>query len=267
MLLAGCLAAWAAPARAQSAPTAASEPWAITDNSFLIEEAFNQERGVFQNIFTWARGQDGAWASAFTQEWPVPAMRHQLSYTLAGAGGAGDRTHFGAVLVNYRFQAVEESARGPAFSPRLSVILPTGDRGDDSDRPGLQFNLPVSKQLGDFYLHGNAGATWLHAVPSDADVISNLTSPTVGGSVIWRARQMVNVMLESAAIFADGVRGDGSHDHETIITVSPGIRGGWNFGERQLVLGAAVPLTRQGGETTAAVLGYLSYELPFTKTR
>ena len=34
---------------AQTAP--ASEPFRITDNSFLVEEAFNQEKGVFQNIF------------------------------------------------------------------------------------------------------------------------------------------------------------------------------------------------------------------------
>src|SRR5687767_503699 len=31
--------------------TGSSRPWEITDNSFLVEEAFNQEPGIFQNIF------------------------------------------------------------------------------------------------------------------------------------------------------------------------------------------------------------------------
>ena len=53
-------------ASAQTAPG----KWAITDNSFLIEEAFNQERDVFQNIFTWVRGQQGGWQGAFTQSGP-----------------------------------------------------------------------------------------------------------------------------------------------------------------------------------------------------
>ena len=33
------------------APASKSEPFAILDNSFLVEEAFNQPAGVFQNIF------------------------------------------------------------------------------------------------------------------------------------------------------------------------------------------------------------------------
>ena len=47
---------------AQSAPIAdASRPFEIADNSFLVEEAFNQPAGVFQNIFGLARS-GGTWA-------------------------------------------------------------------------------------------------------------------------------------------------------------------------------------------------------------
>jgi len=44
----------------------------IEDNSFLIEEAYNQEAGVVQHISTFAlqRGTR-AWVYAFTQEWPL----------------------------------------------------------------------------------------------------------------------------------------------------------------------------------------------------
>ncbi|HET9768159.1 MAG TPA: hypothetical protein VFS60_15000, partial [Thermoanaerobaculia bacterium] len=57
LILFGVLAI-AAPGFAQPPPdpaTDSSRKWEITDNSFLVEEAFNQERGVFQNIATWTR--------------------------------------------------------------------------------------------------------------------------------------------------------------------------------------------------------------------
>jgi hypothetical protein len=95
----------------------------ITDNSFLVEEAFNQERGIFQNIFVWARSRDGLWNGSFTQEWPAPATTNQFSYTIPFAGG-GASERFGGVLLNYRCQVLEEGGRRPAFSPRFSVVLP-----------------------------------------------------------------------------------------------------------------------------------------------
>jgi len=48
-----------------------------------------------------------------------------------------------------------------------------------------------------------------------------------------------------------------------VLTVSPGFRRGWNFGEHQLVIGAAAPVTRASGATDVALLTYFSYELPF----
>ena len=238
---------WLAVSRAATAqPIAtpdASRKWEITDNSFLVEEAFNQEPGVFQHIFTWTRELDGAWAAAFTQEWPAPNMTHQFSYTVP-FGGTGVARGVGDVMLNYRYQLRTESARGPAVSPRLSVILPTGreSEGLGSGAAGLQFNLPVSKQFGDLYVHANAGQTWLPDVQQTTHV---------AGSGIWRIKPMVNLMLESVVEFGESV------------TVSPGVRGGWNLGEHQLVVGAAVPFTRAEGRSTAAILAYFSYELPF----
>ena len=46
--LAGTAFAQAPPASTPKPP--AAEPFEITDNSFLVEEAFNQEAGIFQNI-------------------------------------------------------------------------------------------------------------------------------------------------------------------------------------------------------------------------
>ena len=67
--------------RAAGARRAAAEP--IADNSFLIEEAYNQEPGVVQHINTFAPGERrGTGPTRFTQEWPlvsehVPAQLHR----------------------------------------------------------------------------------------------------------------------------------------------------------------------------------------------
>jgi hypothetical protein len=44
------------------------------------------------------------------------------------------------------------------------------------------------------------------------------------------------------------------------------VRGGWNFGDRQLILGLAVPITWTSAEDTdTAAFLYFSYELPFKR--
>jgi hypothetical protein len=124
--------------------------------------------------------------------------------------------------------------------------VPTGDaaNGLGGDAYGVQINVPASKQFGNLYVHANAGFTWR------ADVER---TPNIGGSVIWRIAPMLNLMVEALAEIDD------------VATVSPGFRRGWNFGDHQLVIGAAVPITREGGDTHAALLTYFSYELPFRR--
>jgi hypothetical protein len=250
------------PCVAVAQPSDSSRPFEITDNSFLVEEAFNQERGVFQNIFTWVRNKDGGWAAGFTQEWPAPSMRHQLSYTVAYADSDG-RDAFGATLINYRYQLWEEAPGKPAFSPRLSLVLPTGPPDTIDDHPGWQVNLPFSKQRRDLYFHGNAGFTWITGVPEDttADKVS-LVTPTLAGSVIWRTWPMLNLMFESVVLFQEEVEGSGTKRTTTMI-VNPGFRRGWNIGDQQIVLGFAVPVTFADGDNSTAFFVYASYELPF----
>jgi hypothetical protein len=252
-----------------AAPT--PEPFKITDNSFLVEEAFNQERGVFQNIFGALRTGDG-WTSTFTQEWPFPAQTDQLSYTIpwvdqSGENGVGD------VLLNYRRQVTTEGPGRAAFSPRASLVLPSGSarKGLGSGSAGLQINLPFSKQHGDWYWHWNGGFTWLpraKAYGTDGSGTervghANLVSPFLAGSGIYRLRPMLHLMMESVVAFDESAGIDGT-TRSTSLTLSPGVRGGWNFGDRQFVLGLAVPLTWDVGFERAG-FGYISYELPFSK--
>jgi hypothetical protein len=71
------------------APVAAiaEEPLAkgIQDNSFFIEEAYNQKPGVVQHIFnlpSFFAGHAHEIMPSLTQEWPVFSQTHQFSYTI-----------------------------------------------------------------------------------------------------------------------------------------------------------------------------------------
>ena len=263
LLLASPVAATAQPALASSV-----RPFEIADNSFLVEEAFNQEPGVFQNIFGMVRS-DKTWWPAFTQEWPLGTQKHQLSYTLSWFSGRGN-SGFGNTLINYRYQAMVEGPGRPAFSPRLSLILPTGEieRDFGLDSPGLEMNLPFSKQIGDIYWHWNAGLTWLPGVEplssAAADDRVSLERPFLAGSGIYRLRPMLHLMLESVWESEEFVAAEGT-SRSTFFTLSPGARGGWNIGDHQLVLGFAVPVTWGERHTDKAALFYFSYELPFKR--
>jgi hypothetical protein len=86
-------------------------------------------------------------------------MRHQLSYSIVVAS-TGDAEGFGDVLLNYRYQLREETAGGPAISPRLSGSADRTCIGRLGTITGAR-QSPVSKQFGDFYVHANLGYTWL----------------------------------------------------------------------------------------------------------
>jgi hypothetical protein len=250
------LLSFAVPAAAQSAR---ARPFEITDNSLLVEEAFNLEAGVFQNIFLFRVPREGGgWSVEFTQEWPFRSQRHQISFTIpfSFAGGALDD-----IMLNYRLQARVEDAAGPAVSPRISGILPTGS--DSSLRWGLQANLPVSKQVGDLYFHANAGAT-LEAVRHPVGENLTLFSPQLAGSVIWRTVPMVHLMLESVAAFAESPAAFCcARERTTSWLLSPGVRAARNLGSHQVVVGAALPFAISGPDDEAKFLLYFSYELPF----
>jgi DtxR family Mn-dependent transcriptional regulator len=245
-------------------PAAAGEtesPFKIEDNSFFVEEAFNQEPRIFQNIFGAIR-QNGQWVATFTQEWPAPNEKNQLSYTIPFQDGD---TSFGAgdVLINYRYQVWNEGAGRPAFAPRASLVLPTGsvDHGRGNGSYGLQINLPFSKRHEAVYWHWNAGLTWLpraEALTGSSDR-KNLVSPFLAGSAIYALRPMFHLMLENVLTF------DSRLKPESTYTLSPGVRGGWDVPNAQIVVGAAVPVTWSEGDSAAGVFLYFSYEITLKK--
>jgi hypothetical protein len=257
----------AAPTSASSQTPAQRPRFEIVDNSFLVEEAFNQESGVVQTIASFARSSLGDWALMFTQEWPFRDVTHQLSYSIP-LSRIESRHGMGDVLINYRFQAISEDSRRPAFTPRLSLLVPTGnsEHGFGYGRAGWQVNLPLSKQAGRWYFHGNAGFTYVPQVqvsPDDDARRVALFSPAVGGSAIVQISPLVNLLFESVSTSDERVDDSGVHRGTTTI-FSPGLRRGWNLADKQIVVGGAAPITL-GKSPDAGFLLYFSYEARFRK--
>jgi hypothetical protein len=68
---------------AASMNVSAEEAKRIEDNSFLIEEAYNQEEGVIQYIQSYQYSKRTKnWNYTFTNEIPMPNQTHQFSYTV-----------------------------------------------------------------------------------------------------------------------------------------------------------------------------------------
>jgi len=87
--------------------------------------------------------------------------------------------------------------------------------------------------------------------------------PFFAASAIYRLRPMFHLMLESIATSDQEIEINGTSRQGTF-TLSPGLRTGWDLGEKQLVLGIAVPITWAIGTDTGLFV-YASYELPFRK--
>lgn len=226
----------------------AAEDGPIQDNSFLVEEACNQEPGVVQHISNWIRDDDtGDWAFTFTQEWPVKSQKHQLGFTLPYVQ-VEDRDGVGDLFVNWRWQAIGSGTTPVAFAPRLSLIVPTGDddRGRGSGEAGAQVNLPLSVRLGErFVSHLNAGATF----------VADLDTWNAGASLIWLAAPRFNVMLEST--YVEG-------DEAAVFLVSPGIRWAHNLESGlQIVPGIAAPFGVGESSGSRSIFLYLSFEHPY----
>jgi hypothetical protein len=264
----------AAPVGAEGEPAAppGAKAWpdAIMDNSFLIEEAYNQEPGVVQFIFNFqlVRPQND-WLMTFTNEWPVPGMRHQLSYTLAYTAGSEGASGAGDLMLNYRYQVLDEERDGVAFAPRFSALIPSGDwhRGLGMGTTGYQLGLPFSKRVSaSFAMHLNLGASvWPGARTELADGSTSredLWALNEGGSVIWLVSPTFNVMLEALAIQAQGVDEHGGFTWTRQGVVAPGFRYAFNLAAGQLVVGASAPIGINRDSQDPSLFLYLSWEMP-----
>lgn len=268
-----CVLVVAGPLSAAST-SIASEPLAkgIQDNSFFVEEAYNQEPGVVQHILNvpinFTNGSREITPS-FTQEWPVFSQTHQFSYTIPyvfteDANGLAD------MRLNYRLQALTEDEQTPAFAPRLSLVLPTGnqDNGLGTGVVGYETNLPFSKIISDRWtLHFNTG---MSVFPNTRD--HHLTNYNLGASAIYAVSRDFNLMLETVAGWNEDIAEgelapEPTVDRATTALVSPGARYAFNLpNDAQLVVGLALPIGLTSDSPDWGMFFYCSFEHQFIRT-
>ena len=243
----------------------------IQDNSFLVEEAYNQEEGVVQHINTFQRTRGtGDWIYTFTQEWPVGGLKHQLSYTvpvMRTADTPDNHAGIGDVAVNYRYQLVGDGDAKLAISPRLTIAASTGNekQGRGLGATSYQALIPVSLVLApQLVAHSNAGYTWTpHAKNADGDR-ADLKGWNVGQSLVWLAAPRLNFLLEAVYSRGEEVAGAGGTQAVKSAFVSPGVRWSYDFPSGlQIVPGIALPIGVGPSRHERSVFLYLSFEHPF----
>ena len=248
----------------------ADEPLAkgIQDNSFFVEEAYNQEPGVVQHIINvpaFFTSGDKEVSFIFTQEWPVFTQTHQFSYTIPHTFTESEHG-FEDIRLNYRLQALMEGERTPAFAPRFSLVTPTGDasKGFGHNRLGYEINLPLSKIVSNrVTLNFNAGGALFPDV-NDRD----LWNYNLGGSAIYAVTRDFNLMLEAVAVWEEDVDSARRIDRTVTALLSPGARYAFNCpNDLQIVVGAATPIGLTSDSPDWGLFFYLSFEHPFVRSQ
>jgi hypothetical protein len=258
----------------------------IQDNSFLIEEAYNQQPGIIQHIFnlvpTW--DVDGGVRHRetnflFTQEWPIFSQAHQFSYSIPynrftdqePGGPILASEAIGDIMLNYRYQLLGGKDQELSIAPRFSLILPSGDenQGIGMGKLGYQFMLPVSKEYDNWCFHLNAGFTVTPDVTAGVDPLLGLPGQTVygynfGGSAIYKLRSNFHLMMETVYLRDENLLLEGTRDGSHELVVSPGVRWSpYTNGDTQWVLGLAAPVGVTGDAQDFSLFFYMSFEHPF----
>jgi hypothetical protein len=250
-------------APALAAAQSSSQP-VVQDNSFLMEEAYNQEAGVVQHILTLRtfRGSSD-FDGAFTQEWPVGSIRHQLSYDLPLVR-FGEETGIGDIGVNYRYQLIGSGETQLAISPRFSVSLPTGDwkKGRGAGAVGFEAGVPLSYVISPlFTAHTNVDGGFTPSARNPSGARASSFGFTLGQSLIFTPNQRFQPLVEVLYSREQEVVAEDKTEWSDDLVVSPGVRAAFNFASGlQIVPGFAVPFGRHGER---GMFFYLSFEHPF----
>lgn len=244
----------------------AAEVAPLEDNSFLIEEAYNQESRVVQHIGNWVRTEPADdYVFTFTQEWPLIGQRHQIAYSIpfesldtGGQRGVG----FGDFEVQYRYQWLGMGDSRLAAAPSFTLLFPTGDESQNlgAGAVGGEVGLPLSVTLSSrFVTHTNVKATYT----GEASGSPALMEYEAGQSLVWLAAARFNPLVE-VVWSRTGPAGGEPGQTEEIFVVNPGFRWAHDLPSGlQICPGISFPLGVGASSGSSGVLLYLSFEHGF----
>jgi len=235
----------------------------LEDNSFLVEEAYNQEPGVVQFIQVYQKQNKGKdWNYTFINEIPMGGQADQFSYEIPYAYiEAVDKTQVGDIKINYR----REFVRSESFvtTGRLSVISNSGDYklGFGNGAVGYEASLLNSVVINSKWTqHWNVGAQF---VPKSKDALDNTADTSKffwALSNVYFVTDTFNIMLEMTGSSFEEVLGQDSTTWNQENMISPSVRYAYDVGSWQFVPGLALPIGLGNMAGQNQVLGYLSIE-------
>jgi hypothetical protein len=257
----------------------AAEPRPIDgfdDNSFLVEEAYNQDRGEVQHTLNAVYSNDfkrRGWSFNFEQEWWLFSEDHQVAFSIPffHLREEGERQRgVGDIEIEYRYQLTKEGPNIPAVAPGFSLILPTGnrDKGTGNGVVGYEWNIAASKKVASrLALHTNLGLTYLPKVRARLDDDQRLSpkrslvSYDVGASAVFALSSDIHMLLEWVGEFEEEINDKGKKERDFKAVISPGIRTAViNKDDLQTVLGVGIPIGVNGPADNYGVFLYFSIE-------
>lgn len=235
----------------------------VEDNSFLVEEAYNQEEGVVQFIQLYQKdSRTKSWGYTFINEFPMFSQTHQFSYEIPVAYNEGlEKTQVRDIKINYRAELI----RNEQFvaTARFSTILPSGNVkfGFGSGKVGLETALLTSVQIHPKWTqHWNFGAGFTPKAKNVLEDEADNSKYFWAVSQVYYATDMLNFMIEATGTTVSTTAGDGIVAWSTENLISPSVRYAIDYKDWQFVPGLAFPIGL--GETAGnnQTVVYLSIE-------
>lgn len=251
-----------------------AQPSRISDNSFLIEEAYNQERGVVQHIVL----LDKDWSTkdlglSFAQEWPLGGQKWQGAYAVNA-----DR-EFGGFVLEAQIRRQLFLNENIALAPNIFGSLPTGNAEpvteyEDGGRFGVGFPISIAASSRTTF-HLNLSVEYFRMVQnslfgaSESDYVPYGTysaiAPHLGVSAVQMLAPTMDVMLEFV-YDTEWLEEPRFRDEQSAAFLSPGFRHAWNFSSgAQMVGGFGLPIGLTDDVPEVSGLFYLSFEHSFLK--
>ncbi len=233
----------------------------IEDNSFLLEEAFNQPPGVYQFIQTFqsdlSRGKDFL---ATEGEAPLGSTTHQASYQVSDTKYTPEGVVNGDLTLNYRWQPWNDGKN--MWANRFGLILPK-----EMDDVGYLWMQAWTFTLGEKWMHHwNLGLNTTPNAKFSGPKRKALNGTTLGTSFIYMWKENANFLMEALWENQDQFTKVGEVRRQSYLSLSPGMRfelkvKGWE--RTQIVPGLAFPFTYHASKMATGVFIHLSLEPNF----
>lgn len=235
----------------------------IEDNSFLLEEAFNQKKGEYQFIQKYHTSATGYIEYVFEVEAPLSDETHQLSLDISRIRPEEiPASSFSDLNLNYRYQALNREDM--ILTEKVGLVLVTGKVENETSNGALGFQLMqvATFKLSEKYInHWNLGTTVIPQAetPGGEKTILEFTG---GTSLINNYSDRLNFLLEAVLQTFESYDEDKNVNNELRFYLNPGLRYAWNFDFKrtQVVPGASIPVQYSDGEIRPGIFLYLSVE-------